>query len=91
MPHKRNPVRSVLILAAGALRARGLLATLAAASEHELERVAGAWHAERQPLADLLRPTGSAASWSGPLLTGLRGPCRPDARQSGQDQRAPTG
>jgi 3-carboxy-cis,cis-muconate cycloisomerase len=71
MPHKRNPVRSVVILGC-VRRAPGLLATLAAATEHELQRAAGAWHAEWEPLADLLRLTGSAASWSVPLLTGLR-------------------
>jgi 3-carboxy-cis,cis-muconate cycloisomerase len=71
MPHKRNPARSVLILGC-VRRAPGLLATLAAATEQELQRAAGAWHAEWEPLADLLRLTGSAASWSVALLTGLR-------------------
>jgi 3-carboxy-cis,cis-muconate cycloisomerase len=52
-------------------RAPGLLATLAAAAEHELQRAAGAWHAEWEPLTDLLRLTGSAAAWSVPLLTEL--------------------
>lgn len=71
MPQKRNPVASVLILGC-ARRAPGLLATLAAATEHELQRAAGAWHAEWEPLSDLLRLTGSAASWSAELLAGLR-------------------
>ena len=71
MPQKRNPVASVLILGC-ARRAPGLLATLAAATEHELQRAAGAWHAEWEPLSDLLRLTGSAASWAAELLTGLR-------------------
>jgi 3-carboxy-cis,cis-muconate cycloisomerase len=71
MPQKRNPVMSVVILGC-TRRAPGLLATLAAAAEQELQRAAGAWHAEWEPLADLLRVTGSAASWSVPLLTGLR-------------------
>ena len=71
MPQKRNPVTSVVILGC-ARRAPGLLATLAAASEHELQRAAGAWHAEWEPLSDLLRLTGSAASWSAELLAGLR-------------------
>ena len=43
--------------------------TLAAAAEQELQRAAGAWHAEWEPFADLLRVTGSAASW-GAELTG---------------------
>jgi 3-carboxy-cis,cis-muconate cycloisomerase len=71
MPHKRNPVASVLVLGC-ARRAPGLLATLAAAAEQEHQRAAGAWHAEWETLSDLLRLTGSAASWSASLLTGLR-------------------
>jgi 3-carboxy-cis,cis-muconate cycloisomerase len=71
MPQKRNPVASVVILGC-ARRAPGLLATLAAATEHELQRAAGAWHAEWEPLSDLLRLTGSAASWAAALLAGLR-------------------
>jgi 3-carboxy-cis,cis-muconate cycloisomerase len=71
MPHKRNPVASVIILGC-TRRAPGLLATLAAAAEQELQRAAGGWHAEWEPLADLMRLTGSAAWWSVRLLTGLR-------------------
>jgi 3-carboxy-cis,cis-muconate cycloisomerase len=71
MPHKRNPVSSVVVLGC-TRRAPGLLATVAAAGEQELQRAAGAWHAEWEPLTDLLRLTGSAAAWSVPLLTGLR-------------------
>jgi 3-carboxy-cis,cis-muconate cycloisomerase len=71
MPHKRNPVASVLVLGC-TRRAPGLLATLAASAEQELQRAAGAWHAEWETLSDLLRLTGSAASWSGALLAGLR-------------------
>jgi 3-carboxy-cis,cis-muconate cycloisomerase len=70
MPHKRNPVASIAIL--GCTRqVPGLVATLAAAAEQEHQRAAGAWHAEWEPLADLLRLTGSAASWAADLLTGL--------------------
>ena len=71
MPHKRNPVVSVMILGC-ARRAPGLLATLAAAAEQEYQRAAGAWHAEWETLSDLLRLTGSAASWLLTLLSGLR-------------------
>jgi 3-carboxy-cis,cis-muconate cycloisomerase len=54
MPHKHNPVASIAIL--GCTRqVPGLLATLAAASEQELQRAAGAWHAEWEPLTALLR------------------------------------
>ncbi|MGC5617045.1 lyase family protein [Georgenia sp. Z1491] len=54
MPHKRNPVRSALLRAAG-MRAPGLLSTVFAAALAENERATGAWHAEWQPLADLVR------------------------------------
>jgi 3-carboxy-cis,cis-muconate cycloisomerase len=70
MPQKSNPVASVLILGC-TRRAPGLLATLAAAAEQEHQRAAGGWHAEWEPLADLLRLTGSAASWGAELLAGL--------------------
>ena len=70
MPHKRNPVAAVVILGC-TRRVPGLLATLAAAAEQEHQRAAGAWHAEWETLADLLRLTGSAASWSAELLAGL--------------------
>ncbi len=70
MPHKRNPVAAVVILGC-TRRAPGLLATLAAAAEQEHQRAAGAWHAEWEPLADLLRLTGSAASWAAAMLAGL--------------------
>jgi 3-carboxy-cis,cis-muconate cycloisomerase len=70
MPHKRNPVAAVAIL--GCTRqVPGLLATLTAASEQELQRAAGAWHAEWEPLTALLRLTGSASSWASELLAGL--------------------
>ncbi len=70
MPHKRNPVASIAIL--GCTRqAPGLLATLAVATEQELQRAAGAWHAEWEPLTALLRLTGSASSWGAELLSGL--------------------
>jgi 3-carboxy-cis,cis-muconate cycloisomerase len=70
MPHKHNPVAAVAIL--GCTRqVPGLLATLTAASEQELQRAAGAWHAEWEPLTALLRLTGSASSWAAELLPGL--------------------
>jgi len=70
MPHKHNPVASIAIL--GCTRqAPGLLATLVACAEQELQRAAGAWHAEWEPLTALLRLTGSAASWAAELLSSL--------------------
>jgi 3-carboxy-cis,cis-muconate cycloisomerase len=70
MPHKQNPVAAIAILGC-TKRVPGLLATVAAAAEQELQRAAGAWHAEWEPLADLLRLTGSAASWAAEMLGGL--------------------
>ncbi len=67
MPHKRNPVAAISARAA-AMQAPGLVATLLAASAHEHQRAAGAWHAEWRPLRELLRGTGSAVWW---LRTGL--------------------
>ena len=70
MPHKHNPVASIAIL--GCTRqVPGLLGILVGNSEHELQRAAGAWHAEWEPMAALLRLTGSASSWAAELLPGL--------------------
>ncbi|MDX3691739.1 3-carboxy-cis,cis-muconate cycloisomerase [Streptomyces europaeiscabiei] len=71
MPHKANPVRSTLI-AAAARRAPQLAATLYGALPAEDERPAGAWHAEWEPLRDLLRLVGGAARDAVDLTRGLR-------------------
>ena len=70
MPHKHNPVAAIAILGC-TKQAPGLLATLVASAEQELQRAAGAWHAEWEPLTALLRLTGSTASWAAELLSGL--------------------
>lgn len=70
MPHKRNPVASVSVLAC-TRRVPGLLATLYASAEQEHQRAAGAWHAEWEPLSDVVRLTGSAAAWTRDLFDGL--------------------
>lgn len=75
MPHKANPVRSTLI-AAAARRAPQLAATLYGALAAEDERPAGAWHAEWEPLRDLLRLAGGAARDAAELAEGLQ--VRPD-------------
>ncbi|MGH3181028.1 MAG: lyase family protein, partial [Streptosporangiaceae bacterium] len=70
MPHKHNPVAAIAVL--GCTRQiPGLLGILASNSEQELQRAAGAWHAEWEPLTALLRLTGSASSWAAELLPGL--------------------
>ncbi|MEV5550529.1 3-carboxy-cis,cis-muconate cycloisomerase [Streptomyces sp. NPDC052309] len=71
MPHKANPVRATLI-AAAARRAPQLAATLYGALAAEDERPAGAWHAEWEPLRELLRLTGGAARDAAELTEGLR-------------------
>lgn len=63
MDHKRNPI-SAILARASAMQAPGLVATLlAAAGGGELERPAGAWHAEWRAQRELLRAVGTAASW----------------------------
>jgi 3-carboxy-cis,cis-muconate cycloisomerase len=70
MPHKRNPVGAVGLVACAA-RAPGLAATVLGAMGHEHERAAGAWQAEWETLPELLRLTGSAAAIARKLLDGL--------------------
>ncbi|MEW1780320.1 3-carboxy-cis,cis-muconate cycloisomerase [Streptomyces sp. NPDC086777] len=71
MPHKANPVRSTLI-AAAARRAPQLAAVLYGSMAAEDERPAGAWHAEWEPLRDLLRTAAGAARDAAELAEGLR-------------------
>ena len=60
MPHKRNPVRASVIVAA-AVRAPGLVATVLSAMLQEHERGLGGWQAECQAIPDLVVTTGDAA------------------------------
>jgi len=71
MPHKRNPVAAVAVIAA-ATAVPGLVATLLTAMSQEHERAAGAWHAEWRPCTQLLRATGSAAAWLRDSVGNLR-------------------
>ncbi|MFB7914371.1 3-carboxy-cis,cis-muconate cycloisomerase [Streptomyces sp. NPDC056061] len=71
LPHKDNPVRSTLI-AASARRAPGLAATLYGSLAAGDERPAGAWHAEWEPLRELLRLVGGATHGVAELTAGLR-------------------
>jgi 3-carboxy-cis,cis-muconate cycloisomerase len=71
MPHKRNPVLSILIRRA-ALSAPQLAATLhTAAALANDERPDGSWHAEWDTLRTLARRTVVAGSQCGELLAGL--------------------
>lgn len=71
MPHKRNPVLSVLIRRA-AIAAPAMAATLhTAAALADDERPGGPWHAEWDTLRTLARRAVVAASQCGELLAGL--------------------
>ncbi len=71
MPHKRNPVLSILIRRA-AVSAPPLAATLhTAAALANDERPDGAWHAEWDTVRTLARRTLVAGSQCGELLAGL--------------------
>ncbi|GAA3057656.1 class-II fumarase/aspartase family protein [Actinokineospora globicatena] len=70
MPQKRNPVLATLVMAAA--RQVPLYATVLAQSMiAEDERAPGAWHAEWQPLRELLRCLGGAAATAAELAEGL--------------------
>ena len=72
LPHKRNPVGSVLA-AACARRVPPLAQTLQATMAQEHERAAGgAWHAEWEALSDALALTGGAAAAMREVVEGLQ-------------------
>ena len=75
MPHKRNPVGSVLTIAC-ARRVRGDAGVLLESMPQEHERAAGALQSEWGPLSDALALTGGAASAMRESLEGLE--VRPD-------------
>ncbi|HEY3192668.1 MAG TPA: 3-carboxy-cis,cis-muconate cycloisomerase [Solirubrobacterales bacterium] len=75
LPHKRNPVGSVLAIAC-ARRVRGDAGVLLAAMPQEHERAAGSWQSEWGPLSDALALTGGAAAAMAETLGGLE--VRPD-------------
>ena len=60
MPHKRNPVRAAIAVAA-ALRAPGLVATMLRAMLQEHERGLGGWQAEWDTIPELVIAAGDAA------------------------------
>jgi 3-carboxy-cis,cis-muconate cycloisomerase len=70
MPHKANPAAAVA--AAGyARRTTGYTVTLLEAMDGELQRAAGAWHAEWQTLRDLVVVTDNAVTRLAASLTGI--------------------
>lgn len=71
MPHKQNPLASVLLVAS-ARRAPGLVSSVLSAALHEHERATGSWHAEWVPLRDLARLAGGSAARVADLLESVR-------------------
>jgi len=70
LPHKRNPVGSVLAVAC-ARRVRGEASILLGAMAQEHERGAGGWQAEWEALGGALAYTGGAAAAMREVLEGL--------------------
>jgi len=70
LPHKRNPVASIAVVAAAG-RAPGLLATVYGNFDHAHERAAGAWHAEHLALRDLFLVAATAVGQLRRALQGL--------------------
>ena len=70
LPHKRNPVLSIAVLA-NAHRTPFLVASLLAAMPQELERAAGLWQSEWETLDDILGLTAGAMEKAIELLEGL--------------------
>jgi 3-carboxy-cis,cis-muconate cycloisomerase len=82
LPHKRNPVGSVLAIAC-ARRVRGEASILLGAMAHEHERAAGAWQAEWEALGGALAYTGGAAAAVRDVLEGLE--VRPERMRENLD------
>jgi 3-carboxy-cis,cis-muconate cycloisomerase len=71
MPHKRNPVGSMLAMQAG-LRAPGLTAVLLGQQMGEHERGLGSWQGDWWTLGELFECAGSATEAIGECLEGLQ-------------------
>ncbi|HEY6360407.1 MAG TPA: 3-carboxy-cis,cis-muconate cycloisomerase [Vicinamibacterales bacterium] len=71
MPHKQNPVKASVALAAS-VRAPGLVATMLAAMPQEHERGLGGWQAEWVVLPELVLVTAGASRALADALTTLR-------------------
>ena len=70
MPHKKNPVAPTMIIAACA-RVPGLLATVSASIMQEHERSVGRWHAEWNPLPQIVCLTSGAIKHTDDLFSRL--------------------
>ena len=71
MPHKRNPVAALAVVA-GAHRVPGQLAGLFACFDHSHERASGAWHAEWQSLRDIFITVGGMVEQLDVALDGMQ-------------------
>jgi 3-carboxy-cis,cis-muconate cycloisomerase len=70
LPHKRNPVGSVVVQAA-ALRVPGLVAIMLSAMLQEHERGVGGWHAEWETLPQIVLLTAGALHHTVAMVAGL--------------------
>lgn len=70
MPHKRNPVSCIAILAT-AQRLPPLASTMLAAMTQDHERATGAWHAEWETLSDIVKLSGGAVLQAVEMTNGL--------------------
>jgi 3-carboxy-cis,cis-muconate cycloisomerase len=70
MPHKRNPVSSIAILA-NAQRVPHLVATMLSCMTHDHERATGAWHAEWETLAEIIKLTAGTVQQAVTMTNGL--------------------
>ncbi len=70
MPHKRNPVRALVPVAAAA-NVGGLMASLYHCAVHEHERAAGAWHGEWLVLPQLAALAHASAAACATLADGM--------------------
>ena len=70
MPQKSNPVGCICILA-NTIRIPALVSTLFSTMSQDHERATGEWHAEWQPLTDIVQLTAGAVNKAVELLDGL--------------------
>ena len=70
LPHKRNPVQSLMLVTI-AQRTPGLVATLLTALPQEHERAVGGWHAEWEVMPQLFTLTGAALNHAIAMIDGL--------------------
>jgi 3-carboxy-cis,cis-muconate cycloisomerase len=70
MPHKRNPVSCIAILA-NAQRMPALVSTMFSSMIQDHERATGAWHAEWETLTDIIKLTGGTLNQALVLTNGL--------------------